>query len=82
MIIVKIKHETGLEPEFLDIAVSNNRMDLLFVLNMLESNKLVIWYEVMNSSRTSFDVITNLKSEFGFSQAYFTKLKNYNANTL
>lgn len=75
MITVKVKHETGLDPEFLDITVSDDKLHLLFLLNMLEKNNLVVWYEVMRSSRTSFNVITNLKDEFGFSQHHFTKLK-------
>ncbi len=75
MIIVKVKHETGLDPEFFDITVSNNKLHLLFLLNMLEKNSLVIWYEIMHSTRTSFDVITNLKEGFGFSQEHFPKLK-------
>lgn len=75
MIIVKIKHETGPEPEFLDITVSDNRLDLLFLLKMLENNSFVIWYEIMHSTRTSFDVITNIKERFGFSQEHFPKLK-------
>jgi len=75
MIIVKVKHETGLYPEFLDITVSDNKLHLLFLLNMLEKNSLVIWYEIMHSTRTSFDVITNLKKGFGFSQEHFPKLK-------
>lgn len=75
MIIVKVKHETGLDPEFLDITVSDNNLHLLFLLNMLEKNSLVIWYEIMHSTRTSFDVITNIKEGFGFSQEHFPKLK-------
>lgn len=75
MIIVKVKHEIGLDPEFLDIAVSDNKLDLFFLLNILENNSFVIWYEIMRSTRTSFDVITNLKEGFGFSQEHFPKLK-------
>lgn len=83
MIIVKVKHETGLEQEFLDIVVSDNRLHLLFLLNMLEKNSLVVWYEVMRSSGTSFDVITNLKDEFDFSNVLFPKFKpNKNATRL
>lgn len=79
MIIVKVKHNTGLDPVFTDIAVSNGRMDLLFILNMLEKNNLVIWYEILHSSMTSFDIITNLKDEFGFANAFFPKLKSNKA---
>lgn len=75
MIIVKVKHETGLDPEFLDITVPNNRLHLLFLLNMLEKNDLVIWYEIMRSTMTSFNVVTDVKNEFGFYQPHFTKLK-------
>ena len=75
MIIVKVKHETGLDPDFLDITVSDDRMHLLFVISMLEKNDLVVWYEILHSTKTSFDVITNVKNEFNFSQAHFTKLK-------
>lgn len=76
MIIVKVKHETGLDSDFVDIIVSDDKLHLLFLLNMLEKNNLVVWYEVMRSSRTSFDIITNLKDEFGFSNAFFSKLKS------
>lgn len=75
MIIVKVKHETGPDPEFLDITVPNNRLHLLFLLNMLEKNERVIQYEIMRSTRTSFDVITDIKEGFGFSQEHFPKLK-------
>lgn len=75
MIIVKVKHEIGLDPEFLDIAVSDNKLDLFFLLNILENNSFVIWYEILHSTRTSFDVITDIKEGFGFSQEHFPKLK-------
>lgn len=75
MIIVKVKHDTGLDPDFLDINVSDDRLHLLFVINMLEKNDLVVWYEIMCSSRTGFDVVTNLKDQFGFSNEMFPKLK-------
>jgi hypothetical protein len=69
MITVKVKHENGLDSQFVDLIVSDDRLHLLFLLNMLEKNSLVVWYEVMRSSGTSFDVITNLKDEFDFSSS-------------
>ena len=75
MIIVKVKHETGPDPEFLDITVSDNRLHLLFLLNMLEKNERVIQYEIMRSTMTSFNVVTDVKNEFNFYQPHFTNLR-------
>lgn len=80
MITVKVKHENGLDSQFVDLIVSDDRLHLLFLLNMLEKNNLVVWYEIMHSSRTSFDIITNLKDEFGFSNTFFAKLKSNKAS--
>lgn len=76
MLIIKVKHESGIETEFIDILIEGKRkQDIIFILFMLERNDKVTSYNILNSTMTTFDLIDDLKSNFGFSGAQFPKFK-------